>query len=120
MKALAYLGGVALGFMALIGCGPTCQNTCSLVYNDCGITKPGQDTPELLRRCNQQCTAALKEPGELGNYNPDVRRSSAATIQLENEVQAAAWMDCVWARAADATPEQCQELDPTSGYCAPI
>jgi len=32
---------------------------------------------------------------------------------LENEKQAAAWMDCVW--SAD-----CSDLDPSVGLCSPI
>jgi hypothetical protein len=120
MRALAWLTLGAAGFLALVGCGPNCQSTCDQIYNACGIIKPGQTTQELVGRCNEECESALRESGELGDYNPNTRRSSAASIDIENEVQAAAWMDCVWFIAPDATPEQCADLDPSSGYCAPI
>lgn len=110
----------ASGVAALVGCGPNCQNTCDQIYNVCGIDKPGQTAAELVRDCVSECEGALRESGEIGDYDPNRRRASAASIRIENETQAAAWMDCVWFRAPDGTPDQCADLDPTSGYCAPI
>lgn len=120
MKPLLYVAAGAIGLAALVGCGPNCQNTCDQVYSVCGITKTGQTTRELVQRCVTECDAAMQQAGELGDYQPEARRSSAVSIELENEVQAAAWMDCVWNHAPDGTPEQCADLDPSSGFCAPI
>ena len=116
---------ILLGLMAgvvgvLTACGPNCQKTCDQVYNVCGIDKPGQSKEELILSCVNECNSALQSSGDLDGYQPDSRRSSSESIVLDNETQAAAWMDCVWKHAPDGTPEQCEELDPRSGYCAPI
>lgn len=117
IRALA-LSSVAISFLGLFACGPTCQNTCSRVYNDCGITKTGQTRDELLDRCEDECSGALKNAGDQGEYNPLTPRQSAESLVLENEEQAAAWMDCVWEKVPNASPEECQSLD--AGFCAPI
>lgn len=116
----AVLAGLVCALLA--GCGPDCQSTCNRIYqpSECGIAKPGRTSNELTRSCISECNSALQSPGTLGDYDPTRRRSSSAAIILENEKQAAAWMDCVWDVAPDATPAQCADLDPASGYCAPI
>ncbi len=114
---------MALGAGALLvgtACGPNCQNTCEQIYVQCNIQKAGRAQDELLRTCVDQCEAAMRISGVQGDYNPEQRRTSNAPIELENDQQAAAWMDCVWNHAPDATPEQCADLDPASGFCAPI
>ncbi|MCB9670100.1 MAG: hypothetical protein H6734_11555 [Alphaproteobacteria bacterium] len=108
--------GLSLG----VACGPNCQNTCEQVYTQCNIQKAGRSQDELLRTCLDQCEGALKKSGDLGDYQPEQRRTSNAPITLENDAQAAAWMDCVWNHAPDASAEQCDEIDPSNGYCAPI
>ncbi|MCB9677071.1 MAG: hypothetical protein H6737_18280 [Alphaproteobacteria bacterium] len=119
-RSLVALAGLGGAFVVLVGCGPNCQSTCEHVYNTCGIEKPGQDQRELTRDCVYECETALKNSGELGEYNPNQRRSTSESIVLENDAQATAWMDCVWFIAPEGTPEQCEDLDPRSGYCAPI
>lgn len=120
MNKLALLGLSAAGLLLGTACGPNCQNTCNQVYTQCNIQKAGQTQEELFRECVSECNAAMQESGEQGAYNPEQRRSSNEPLTLENDQQAAAWMDCVWNHAPDATPEQCEELDPSTGYCAPI
>lgn len=108
-------------FLALLmGCGPTCQNTCRQVFVTCAIEKTGQSQNELIGDCTRECEAAMARAGDQGDYEPDIRRTTAESIQLETDAQAAAWMDCVWDHAPDGTPEQCLDLDPRTGYCAPI
>lgn len=120
MRTLALLtlsiGGLVLG----VACGPNCQNTCDQVYVQCGIQKAGRTTDDLLDTCVQECEQAMRESGPLGDYNPEQRRASNLSIELENDQQAVAWMDCVWNHAPDGTPEQCDDLDPSTGFCAPI
>lgn len=117
---LMALAALCTAVGALVACGPSCQSTCDQIYNVCGIDPTGKSLDEALGDCNDECENALRESGEMGDYDPNRRRTSAAEIRLTNETQAAAWMDCVWRIAPDGTPEQCADLDPASGYCAPI
>ena len=95
-----------------VGCGPTCQSTCSRLYyeDECGIPTPGRDTDDAFRDCVGMCQGALKHPGEMGVYDPDERLTSGESIELQNEVQAAAWMDCIEQTACDQIED---------GYCEP-
>lgn len=120
MRTLGLLTVAAATLALSVGCGPNCQNTCAQVYAQCGIQKAGRTALELENTCVDECNAALTENGDLGDFNPLERRSSNADIMLENDQQAVAWMDCVWEKAPDATPEQCMDLDPSTGFCAPI
>jgi hypothetical protein len=96
------------------GCGPNCQSTCERLYFEdaanCGVPTPGRDTDEAFRDCINACEEALDAPGELGTYNPDDRQTSGESIILQNETQAAAWMECV-----DQT--SCEDIN--AGYCEP-
>ncbi len=104
------------------GCGPTCQSTCNLLYSDsavvgmqqlegCQIQRPGKSQEELISYCMDQCESALERSGDLDGYDPTVRSSSTSSVQLENEAQAAVWMECV-------VGESCERLE--EGYCAPV
>lgn len=106
------LVGLALAGSLLVGCGPTCQSTCQKLYfeDQCGIPTPGRETDEVFRECVDECDYALARPGDLDGYDPDERQTSGETIQLVNEVQAAAWMECV-----DQTA--CEDI--SDGYCEP-
>ena len=94
--------------LGLSGCGPNCQSTCTKLYNEgeCSIRVPGMEQEELYGRCVDECDFALRFPGNLDGYNPDDRH--AESVDLKNEKQAAAWMDCVEQTA-------CEKLD--EGYC---
>jgi len=97
----------------LTGCGPSCQSTCEKLYqeDECNTVRPGRDTKELLQDCNNSCEDALTEPGEIGEYNPYSNEGSSSSIVLENEQQAALWMDCIAEQACDKISD---------GYCAPV
>jgi len=110
------LVGVLLGASVLAaGCGPDCQSTCQRIYSTveggCGIQVPGRTRDESIRSCVTSCEDALVRPGQLGDYDPNTRSSNGETVTLENEKQAAAWMDCI--QEAD-----CLALD--DGFCAPL
>jgi hypothetical protein len=108
----------ALGFFGT-GCGPTCQSTCNRLYSngddyglpDCNIQRGGTLTDKLLSTCMKNCNDALAQTGEVGDYQPDERHGSSTSIVLENELQAAMWMDCI-------SETDCADLE--NGYCAPI
>lgn len=96
------------------GCTKNCQNTCERIYGaECGITLPGISSDELQGDCQNECEQALQTPGAMGSYNPYNQRDPTKDFHLENEKQAAEWMDCVW----QAT---CEDLDPVTGVCYPI
>ncbi|MCB9761322.1 MAG: hypothetical protein H6739_15880 [Alphaproteobacteria bacterium] len=98
----------------LAGCGPNCQSTCNRIYGDapnCGIQRGGRTQVELYDRCITECETAMDSPGELDGYDPLVRQGSSEDINIENEKQAAVWMDCI-------AESDCSRL--SSGYCAPI
>ncbi len=114
-------GFLVLGAAGLLGltsaCGANCQSTCQRIYSssECNIAVAGfndaNGRAELIRECVTRCEGALDHPGELGNYDPNDRTTSGDTVELRNEVQAAAWMDCVESTA-------CEQL--SQGFCAPI
>jgi hypothetical protein len=99
---------------ALAGCGPTCQSTCTKLYSTadggCGLPTPGRTFEQALDDCMDDCEYAIVRPGELGDYDPTTPIGGGQTVTLENEKQAAAWMDCVEAAA-------CERLD--DGFCPP-
>lgn len=90
------LGGLVVAGLAA-GCGYDCQSACTKVYaeDDCNKPTPGQDWSEAWRDCVDECETALRYPGELGDYDPNSQQTSAEAVELQNEAQAAAWMDCV-------------------------
>lgn len=102
------VGGLGLG----TGCGETCNETCLRAYDEdeCNVDTPGTRREDAIADCASQCRAALRQVGPVGNYNP-LNSGSLERVTLENERQAAAWMDCI----ADATCEQLQ-----AGRCNPL
>ena len=105
---------LVLATAALAGCGPTCQSTCRRVYSpsECGIVTPGvDDWTEMYGDCVNSCEDALSQTGVLGDYDPDERITNGTSVTLQNERQAAAWMDCV-------AETDCERLN--DGYCEPI
>lgn len=108
--------GLILVVIGLSGCGPTCQSTCSKIFlsenNGCEIQKAySSNQSDLFDECVQDCEYALAQVGEMGDYNPDEPIRDGSSVSLDNEQQAAAWMDCV-------EETSCPLLD--DGYCAPI
>jgi hypothetical protein len=111
MGRMAWTGIAA--FLSLVltsGCGANCQMVCSKAWaaDECNLQVPGEtNQADLVRDCVIECENALQQTGELQGYDPNVPLSSQ-TFTLENEKQAAVWMDCVDESA-------CQLLD--EGVC---
>ena len=105
------LGLTALSLVS--GCGPNCQATCNKLYleNECNLTSPGMTRDELMSECNNHCEQALDKVGDGGTYTPEERTPSDRSVELENDKQAALWMECVDSHA-------CEHLD--DGYCQPV
>ena len=111
---MRFLFLTALGaLVAMTGCGPNCQSTCEKLYveSECGVERPGRTTDELLRTCMENCESALERPGEIGSYKPYSNEGSGTSFELENEMQAALWMECVAESACDKIGD---------GYCSPV
>lgn len=103
----------------LAGCGPDCLSTCQRIHGEgadlqgnaqCAIPVAGKEQAELIRECTASCERAIARVGTMEGYDPNVRVSQANSQPLSNDVQAAAWMDCVGATS-------CENLN--NGYCAP-
>jgi len=112
---------MSIGFSVSVfatACGPDCQTTCEKLYaqgGECEFTSAGDQYGEKnFSRCIETCESAISTPGEAGDYNPQEKTPSSQSIELENDQQAALWMDCV--------EEKSCELLKTSGgrFCAPI
>ena len=112
MRIFLFLSPIVL-FSQLLACGPDCQSTCNKIYqtDQCSIPRPGRTVDESVKYCMSECTSALEKPGAVGDYNPNDETPRSETPVLENDQQAAAWMDCVLNTA-------CNNLQ--SNYCAPI
>lgn len=103
----------------LAGCGPDCYTSCEKLFGDssgqCKIPIPGKEgaagREEMINSCVAHCESAMKKNGEIGDYSPNERASGDDDISLDNEKQAALWMDCV-------AETSCPNLD--SNYCAPV
>ena len=110
-------GMLVVATALLAGCGPDCRSSCERLYLDgpdqCNINVADQvgaeGADELVRNCMATCDDAMTKTGELGDYDPNVR-GSADSVTLQNEKQAAAWMDCV-------AETSCDNLG--DGYCPP-
>ena len=99
-------------------CGPDCQTTCEKLYSqggECKFTSPGDSTGEKsFAVCNESCEEAIMRPGDAGDYNPNEKTPSSQSISLENDQQAAMWMDCI-------EEKSCELIKSTGGrFCAPI
>lgn len=129
MRAIAVL---LVAFAALLtGCdpdcpggtdcalGPSCYDACEKIFGDsdgqCNIQIPGKEgesgRSEMINKCVAHCESALNRAGEVGDYSPNERASGDDDVALENEQQAALWMDCV-------AETSCDNLD--KNYCAPV
>src|SRR5688500_4547390 len=107
-----------LVLLSLIACGPDCQSSCDKLFGDgseeCNITVAGNSDAagqqRLTRDCVTQCESALARTGEIGDYSPNERPNANDEVSLENEKQAAMWMDCI-------AETECEYLK--DNYCAP-
>ncbi len=110
---LAGLISIAAAALAA-GCGPNCQSTCERLYteSECNIQRAGRDVDWLLGECRTMCEDALKNPGEIGEYDPYTQSGYGSSVQLNNEQQAALWMQCV-------SEMDCEKID-EDNYCAPV
>lgn len=101
------------------GCGPDCYSSCEKIFGDaadeCDIQIPGKEgesgRQEMISQCVAHCESALSNNGDIGDYTPNERASGDDDIALENEKQAALWMDCV-------SETSCDNLN--KNYCAPV
>ena len=100
--------------LAVAGCGYNCQSTCFRIYDpsECAVVIAGVQSSERIRDCITECENALDAVGPMGTYDPNSAGGTSRHV-LQNERQAAEWMDCVWAA-------ECTELDPVAGVCHPI
>ncbi|MBW2255926.1 MAG: hypothetical protein JRI25_15190 [Deltaproteobacteria bacterium] len=114
MRAVISLG-LGMGVLLSSGCGPNCQSTCQQIFDEtqpnCGIRIPGRDSAESISDCISACEGALQYPGDVGDYNPFEPNVTGSSVNLDNEKQAAIWMECV---------EQTACEDIADGFCAPI
>jgi hypothetical protein len=108
MGRIAGMGiSVGLVFSLMSGCGPNCQMVCQKAFraDDCGLKVPGETNQEnLVKDCILECENALKQTGDLEQYDPN-QPLSGKTFTLDNEKQAAVWMDCVDETACDLLNE---------------
>ena len=89
--------------------------------SECNIVKPGATPEKLVQDCITQCELAMDKNGDVGDYQPYSHSPGYEILELENEKQAALWIECVWDAAPDPGPSGgCQDLDPATGICAPI
>jgi len=101
------------------GCGPDCYSSCEKIFGDaadeCDIQIPGKEgesgRQEMISQCVAHCESAMGNNGDIGDYTPNERASGDDDIALENEKQAALWMDCV-------SETSCDNLN--KNYCAPV
>jgi hypothetical protein len=99
---------------ALVGCGPDCQSSCEKLYseNECNIQVPGISRDDLVSECNTTCENALEQTGEIRNdYKPNEFTPSDKSLTIQNDREAALWMDCVEENA-------CLKLE--EGFCSGI
>ena len=122
MRGLLIIASVgALSWLS--GCGENCQSTCQRVYDpsECGVVLPGVTPKELINTCVSECESALQRQGDQ-RFDPVTTPASDDAWRLQNEAEAAAWIDCVWDQAPGAGPGPvCANIDPQQGgICAPI
>jgi len=112
MRPLLILSSL-LSLSQIVACGPDCQSTCNLIYEEsqCGIPRPGQSVKDSISRCMEECNSGLKRPGEVGDYSPNEKTPQSEKPSLDNDKQTALWMDCV-------KNTSCENLE--KNYCAPI
>lgn len=86
-------GALLVGLLGT-GCGETCSSSCLKAYDSCDVPTPGQLTEDRIDQCIDECGSALRVVGDIGSYSP-LASGTVDQVMLENERQAAAWMDCI-------------------------
>jgi hypothetical protein len=111
MRLFATIATLTFSTLVLQACGSNCQQACARAFDEsqCAVKIPGEDADDLFSECTRECTVALRTPGDTKNYDPDERNVSGKTVTLDNEQQAAVWMDCVEGTS-------CEDLN--DGYCS--
>ncbi len=108
---------------AAVGCGYNCQDTCQHVYaqSECNVATGQLEETDKIDSCIETCQDALTKTGELDGYDPFEAYVLGDPPSLENEKQAAYWMECVWLNAPEPGYQAgCANLETTEGFCAPI
>ena len=116
MRTLLLLAGLGA---TLIGCATDCQTSCEKIWAETECGKTVQDpnvyddaTREArIAECTTLCRSAMLKHGEAGSYEPNLAVSQSASPCLDNDRQAAMWMDCV-------EQASCETL--AKNVCAPI
>ena len=107
-------------FLTLPACATSdCLTSCQKIWGDqsgqCNLQDESilsdADRQDQINSCKSSCQTALARYGDLGGYEPNQKRQQSDTVCLENEQQAAVWIDCVTATA-------CEDLQ--SNWCAPV
>ena len=112
-RAIGFVLAVFVAPLALgTGCGENCRTSCFKAYDEreCNVDTPGVPADRRISECVSECQAALRQVGPMGDYSP-FSSGSLTPSSLENERQAAAWMDCI----AESTCEQLQNR-----RCSPL
>ena len=107
---------IALSAAVLTACGPNCESACYRLYGqggECQIDYAGSG--DEYSSCIATCEGALSTPGELNGYDPNVPDNSGDPVKVENDQQAALWMECV----AGEQPFACQKIE-EENYCPGI
>ncbi|MEL6346203.1 MAG: hypothetical protein AAFV53_24040 [Myxococcota bacterium] len=113
MRDIAFFVGLTSMIGLGAGCGgPDCQDTCNKLYQSeqCDRTSD-ERRDDRLNACNDACEQALEIPGEQGDYDPYDFLDNNSEIELENDKQAAVWMECI-------DTLTCDNID--QGQCRPI
>jgi hypothetical protein len=102
----------AIALLTSCSTSENCQSTCQTLYfeGECNIPTPGRTSDQAFDDCVSDCQYAMERVGVMGDYDPNERNTSGQSPTLENEVQAAAWMNCVEATSCELIND---------GYCAP-
>jgi hypothetical protein len=100
--------------IGVAACDPpvSCQTACQRAFreNECNLRVPGRQANRLVRDCTRECENALTRTGDLDGYDPNDRNSvdRSQPFRLQNEKQAAVWIDCV-------LETSCEDLN--RGFC---
>lgn len=122
VHSLAVGSALLTAAAVMAGCGPDCRSSCTKLYGNstqadgstqCQIVVPGKSGDEgrneLIADCEATCDAAMRNTGEMNGYDPN-QKGTGDDISINNEKQAAAWMDCV-------AETSCDNLG--KGFCEP-